>query len=698
MRTPELRELVKKFSLEERLSTRKNVFSEPSPPREVVHVFTEQERTILEVLRKGPTTIPFLSQLFELSKEGVVKILFSLHGKGYDVFEDTSTGKVSFSLDSFAPSNPLEIEPVTFRNSIKFGVVCDTRLGDASSQLSLLYDAYQIFEERKIDFVIHAGNVVAGDRPKARQEEVFLSNEQSQRQFMIDQYPRASFRTYLIAGPLDLTWKKKKGYNIVRDVCTERDDLIYRGDEAATFKVKGNQLYVDHPGNDDTPYAKSYKPQKIAENLVGYLRSIGKRGKDIPQIAIMGGWHVEDQLFGQFPHGVYVVPSFISQNKFLAKKHIAPAIGCLIVEMFFDNDGNIIDVRPEYITFNKYQVDRDYLSIPSSSQLDNGCTLTTEEREMLELIKWEPLSPGELSRRLNKSKRKIHAMVERLQACGYEITIPKDTDQVTLSIGLKTKYGPVGILKRFGKSFKFGAISDTHYCSKHQQPGLCRMAYEIFDKEDVDLIVHGGDVSDGGGMYGYRGHLQDVFIVGLDDQKKQIVMEYPRSKKDIETKVIGGNHDGWDIMAAGYDIVRHICDERDDLEYLGHLSGRFEHEGIRFKVLHPAGGVGYAKSYKPQRLIEGDISSHILALESEDGEINIQLLGNWHHYHFIHYMGTYSFTLPCLKTTDDFHETRGLAPFLGVVVVEVALDTSGDIIAISPKFVNLAPFAKEKDY
>lgn len=664
---------------------------------DLLPLLTKDETNILRRLVRGITTLPEISHEFDLSEEGAIRVLDTLQQKGYDVFIERNTKRVSLSQEALG-SGTIEVERITFRKSLKFGLVSDTRLGDKSFQLSLLYDAYEVFKARNVDFVIHAGNLVAGDRPKSRQDELFLHASADQKQFVVDHYPRVDFRTYIVSGPLDLTWRTKSGYNIVRDICSARDDLIYRRSEAAIFDAKGNLIYVAHPGNDDTPYAKSYKPQKISENLVGYFRSIGKHGKEIPQIAFLGGWHVIDQFFGQFAHGTYVLPSFIAQNKHLAAKHIGPTIGCIIIEMFFDDDGNITEVKPDYIVLNKYQVEKDYLNIPSAGDLANGCTLSDDEVEVLDLVKWGPLSPGEISRKLNKSKKRIIEIVEHLKDCGLEISIPEDTKQVTLEINPKETYAPTGAHLLFGERFRFGSISDTHGGSLQQQPSLWDMAYEIFDKEDVDFIVHAGDVTDGCGAVGYRGHANDVFIAGADDQKTYMVKRYPRSKKGKRTKMISGNHDGWAVSAIGYNIVRHLSELRDDIDFLGHMSGVFEHKGLKFKALHPAGGQGYAKSYKPQRLIESDISNEILALTKESDGINVLLLGNWHHYHFIYYMGTFSFTLPCLKTSDDFHETHGFAPFLGVVIVELTLDKDGDIIAISPRFINLAPFAKEHDY
>lgn len=674
-----------------------NFVTEASSAELPQSILTPQEHAIAKRLMKEPRLVSELSQELDLSKEGVFEALASLRSKGYDVFEDHTTDQVSLSREAFASQDPLAIEPVAVRNSIRFGVVCDTRMGDTSSQVSLLYDAYEIFGKRRVDFVIHAGNLTAGDRSPSRRNELFLSDSQAQRDFVVTHYPKAKFNTYVIAGPLDLSWKKKKGYNIVRDVCSAREDLIYREGEEETFRVRGNGIHVSHPGNDDTPYAKSYKPQKIAESLIGYWNSIARSGKDIPQLAFMGGWHVVDQFFGQFVQGVYVLPSFVVQNRYFKQRHIAPAIGFMIVEIFFDEENNITDVKPEYISLNKYQVDRDYLDVPSSHDLDNGHKICEEERQILELVKQGPLSPGELSRRLNKSKERVLELVTHLTECGYHISIPEDTKQVTLSIGLKEKYGPLGIAKLFGERFKIGTISDTHGGSLHQQPGLWDRAYEIFDKEEVDLVAHGGDVTDGVGAVGYRGHAKDVAIWGFDDQVRYMVRRYPRSKRKKKTKLISGNHDDWAASAFGANIVWYMCELRDDLEFIGALSGLIEHKGIRIKVLHPAGGQGYAKSYKPQRLIESDISSEILSHAEKAEGIDILLLGNWHHYHFIQYMGTYSFTLPCLKTKDDFHETRGLAPFLGIVIIEVTLAKDGGILAISPRFKNLAQFAKERD-
>ena len=45
----------------------------------------------------------------------------------------------------------------------------------------------------------------------------------------------------------------------------------------------------------------------------------------------------------------------------------------------------------------------------------------------------------------------------------------------------------------YGREVKFGFISDTHLCSKHQQYQQLLTAYKVFNKEKVAFVVHCGD-------------------------------------------------------------------------------------------------------------------------------------------------------------------------------------------------------------
>jgi len=46
----------------------------------------------------------------------------------------------------------------------------------------------------------------------------------------------------------------------------------------------------------------------------------------------------------------------------------------------------------------------------------------------------------------------------------------------------------------YGRKLKFGFVSDTHLCSKHQQITFLKTAYKIFDREKVQFVIHCGDL------------------------------------------------------------------------------------------------------------------------------------------------------------------------------------------------------------
>lgn len=76
----------------------------------------------------------------------------------------------------------------------------------------------------------------------------------------------------------DFSWNKQGAGNIVKQICKDRDDLIYIGDFGATVHINGVRVYLTHP-DGGTAYALSYRPQKMAESLAS---------ENKPHILILG--------------------------------------------------------------------------------------------------------------------------------------------------------------------------------------------------------------------------------------------------------------------------------------------------------------------------------------------------------------------------------------------------------------------------
>ncbi|GAI76942.1 unnamed protein product, partial [marine sediment metagenome] len=181
----------------------------------------------------------------------------------------------------------------------------------------------------------------------------------------------------------------------------------------------------------------------------------------------------------------------------------------------------------------------------------------------------------------------------------------------------------------------------------YQQMTLLYDAYAELDKRKVDFILHPGDLVDGMNMY--RGHHNEIFKHGADEQRKYVVDNYPKSTRGTKTYVIGGQHDFSFYKQNGHDILRAICQDRKDLVYRGFFDASFSVKGVDVKMNHPGGGVAYARSYKLQKYIENMIG-FITSIPSAKAPV-LQLFGHWHiPCHLPQYMGIDAASMPCFQS------------------------------------------------
>ena len=73
-------------------------------------------------------------------------------------------------------------------------------------------------------------------------------------------------KTYFITGSHDETHYKNGQGTINEWVSRCRSDMIYLGQDAATIKINGVKIVMDHPGGGSSS-ALSYKPQKKLKYL-----------------------------------------------------------------------------------------------------------------------------------------------------------------------------------------------------------------------------------------------------------------------------------------------------------------------------------------------------------------------------------------------------------------------------------------------
>lgn len=285
------------------------------------------------------------------------------------------------------------------------------------------------------------------------------------------------------------------------------------------------------------------------------------------------------------------------------------------------------------------------------------------------------------------SEPSTEQLIELVQKRGYAV------EPITLASDETFKIP----LSRFkGKSYKHGLISDTHLCSKEQQLSFLRATYDYFESIGIKDVFHTGDLSEGNGKL-YRGQIYELFINGADNQKDYIVENYPH-KKDITTYIIGGSHDYSWYNEQGYDILKHISDERKDILYLGNAGAYIDlvsdkRGSVKIYLHHPDGGVPYAISYRAQKIIENF---------APEAKPDIMYFGHLHVTEYIPmYRNVCSILAGCFQAQTPYLRRKGLYPHIGFWVIEIIVnDEDRDKPGIAGIKTEFRPFyvPKERDY
>jgi len=224
----------------------------------------------------------------------------------------------------------------------------------------------------------------------------------------------------------------------------------------------------------------------------------------------------------------------------------------------------------------------------------------------------------------------------------------------------------VDVQKMSGNKYRFAVISCTQIGSKYQQMSHLYTFYSICRRRSINTVFHCGDLVEGGRVY--RGQEYELFIHGADQQADYVVQNYPKMK-GIQTKVILGNHDESFWKIAGVNVVKDIASKREDIDYLGDYLAYAQFGGIEIALMHGAGGVAYARSYKLQKIVEQ------LAPERKP---HMLFVGHWHvQAHIPAYRNVEAFSLGAFQSQTPFLTRLGLFPNIGGLICEVVTDDTG---------------------
>ena len=213
-------------------------------------------------------------------------------------------------------------------------------------------------------------------------------------------------------------------------------------------------------------------------------------------------------------------------------------------------------------------------------------------------------------------------------------------------------------------------ISDTHLASKYDRVDILRCLYQVAEEKGVNYVLHSGDVTEG--RSNREEQVYELKEISYTGQRDYVIDKYPRS--EIPTYMISGNHDLWWIKRSGSDIVKDICNHRDDLIYLGSDCEDLKIGKLRIRLFHGKGGSSYAKSYKLQKYLDG------VPLEERP---HILQTGHIHQAFYMKQDKTHCFQTGCLQDLTPFERSMGFGNDKSCWWVDVYMDDKGNPVQIT---------------
>ena len=228
-----------------------------------------------------------------------------------------------------------------------------------------------------------------------------------------------------------------------------------------------------------------------------------------------------------------------------------------------------------------------------------------------------------------------------------------------------------------GMEVKLGHASDLHFGSIHHQNSALTHFAKTCGEKGVKYIFVSGDITSGQKVY--RGQEMETYAFGADAQVNAVVAGLPE-EEGVIWLLQGGNHDESHYKIAGTNVVRRICDIREDCIYVGYTKSDIPlMEGRKARLWHPRGGAPYAKSYRGQKGAE-DATKDWLTQAVNENEVSSIVLLQWGHVHYkdLFWHGPMLILNPgCFESQSTYLASGALTPEIGGCITITTLSKDG---------------------
>lgn len=270
------------------------------------------------------------------------------------------------------------------------------------------------------------------------------------------------------------------------------------------------------------------------------------------------------------------------------------------------------------------------------------------------------------------SQDKAREAVEELRSHGVDIS-EQTVDQYgkKLYIIEEDNVDDQYTWEREDGEYKFAVISDTHLGSDAEHLEELNDFYDRVVEEDINVVFHAGDISDGDDVY--RGHSQHKVpeAIGWGRLEDYVVENYPE-RDGVVTAFIEGNHDRKLYKDTGVRFGEQIAERREDLELIGDCFADVtldEEHDVNMQLVHPSGGVPYTPGYRAMTWLRD---------RDDEDKADITVFGHLHKFINAHVEGSEALYGGAWQGETPYLQRKGIKPEVGGWIIEMELE-DGDI-------------------
>lgn len=302
-------------------------------------------------------------------KQNLIQTCKNLFGEEFDnncsdiVIEESNIikekkDKVKTFLDKLRPSELSVLEqsirthnekqvPVIYNkqktNKTKFVICSDTHFGHKLFNEQLWAKVVSYTNEKDIDFVLHAGDILEGmsGRDGHVIGDLKYIGFDSQMDYAVSKLKEIEKPFYFITGNHDVWFKHKKdiGIDVGRYLSRISDDWHFLGEHEGNMIVNGTRIKLWH-GNDGSAYSLSYRSQKFLESIMSE--------DTIPHLVITG--HDHKSISYRYMKAQIIAGGCIQgQTGFMRGKKSQAHEGFWVVELESRENGDIESIKSQWV-------------------------------------------------------------------------------------------------------------------------------------------------------------------------------------------------------------------------------------------------------------------------------------------------------------------------------------------------------------